>query len=102
MAQKTKRARILLKKSIILEGKGHVEKGTTLEMDRHKATELVSVGQAEFIEDDEDEEDGREIEEREQYGVRVETPTNGDPGPAVLTGDDQARPRVGKRKNKTA
>lgn len=70
-----------------------VEKGKTLEMDWHKATELVSAGQAEFLDDSEGEEDGRAVEEREQYGVRVETPTHGDPGPVVL-GDEPRRPKV--------
>ena len=78
MAAKTKRARIKLLKHVLIEGK-HTEAGSTIEMDRHKASELVSVGQAEFV--DEDNEDGREVEAGEQYGVRVESPTHGDPGP---------------------
>lgn len=95
MAAKTKRARITLKKHVIVEGK-IVEKGKTLEMDRHKATELVSAGQAEFVGEGEGEEDGRAVEEREQYGVRVERPTHGDPGPVVL--DDESRSPKGKLK----
>jgi hypothetical protein len=95
MAKKTKRARIKLVKHIIVDG-NVAEKGKTLEMDRVKATELVNAGQAEFVGEDEDEEDGRELEEREQYGVRVETPTHGDPGPVVL--DDEPRaPKPKKR-----
>lgn len=78
MAVKTKRARIKLVKHVLIEGK-HVEKGSKLEMDRHKATELVSAGQAEFL--DEDDDDGRDREDgEEQLGVRIERPTNGDPG----------------------
>jgi hypothetical protein len=91
MAGKTKRARIKLKKHVIVEDKV-VEKGKTLEMDRHKATDLVNAGQAEFVDDDEGEEDGRAVEEREQYGVRIETPTHGDPGPVVL-GEEPRRPK---------
>jgi hypothetical protein len=78
VAAKTKRARIKLKKHVLVEGK-ITEAGTTIELDRHKASELVSAGQAEFI--DEDNEDGREVETGEQYGVRIEAPTHGDPGP---------------------
>ena len=78
MAVKTKRARIKLLKHVIIDGK-HTDAGKTIEMDRHKATELVSVGQAEFV--GEDDQDDRDVEEKEQYGVRVETPTHGDPGP---------------------
>jgi hypothetical protein len=78
VAAKTKRARIKLLKHVRIEGKV-TEAGTTLEMDRHKATELVSAGQAKLV--DEDNEDDREVEKEEQYGVRIETPTHGDPGP---------------------
>lgn len=78
MATKTKRARIKLLKHVIIDGGKVAEKGSKLEMDRHKATELVSAGQAEFL--DEDDNDGREHEEEEQLGVRIERPTNGDPG----------------------
>lgn len=77
MAAKTKRARIKLLKHVIIEGK-HTDKGSKLEMDRHKATELVSAGQAQFL--DEDDKDERELEDEEQIGVRIEQPTNGDPG----------------------
>jgi len=77
VAAKTKRARIKLLKHVIVEGK-HVDKGSKLEMDRHKATELVAAGQAEFV--DEDADDDRELEESEQLGVRIEAPTHGDPG----------------------
>lgn len=91
MAAKTKRARIKLLKHVIIEGK-HTEKGTRLEMDRHKATDLVSAGQAKF--EDEDEDDGRELEEEEQSGVRIERPTNGDPGVRHLD------PQPGRRGNR--
>jgi len=83
MAKKSKRARIQLKKHVLINGK-HTEKGTKLELDRVQASDLVSAGQAEFIDEGEGDEDGRDLEEREQYGVRVETPTHGDPGPRVI------------------
>jgi hypothetical protein len=79
VAAKTKRARIKLVKNVIIEGK-HTDAGKTIEMDRHKATELVSAGQAEFVNED-DKDDERDVEESEQYGVRIEKPTHGDPGP---------------------
>lgn len=88
MAAKTKRARIKLLKHVLIEGK-HTEKGSKLEMDRSKATELVSAGQAEFV--DEDDEDGRDREEEEQIGVRIERPTHGDPGVRTLD------PKPGRR-----
>lgn len=81
MAGKTKRARIKLLKHTIVEGK-IAAKGSTVEMDRHKATELVAAKQAEFV--DEDADDDREREENPQYGVRIETPTHGDPGPEIV------------------
>jgi hypothetical protein len=90
VAAKTKRARIKLLKHVRIEGK-HTEAGKTIEMDRHKATELVSTGQAEFV--DEDNEDGREVETGEQYGVRIEQPTHGDPGPQEV---EPNKPRVRK------
>lgn len=94
MAAKTKRARIKLLKHVRIEGK-HTEAGTTIEMDRHKASELVSSGQAKFV--DEDNEDDREVETGEQYGVRIETPTHGDPGPREV---EPNRPKVtGARKH---
>lgn len=81
MAAKTKRARLKILKNVIIEGKV-AEKGATVEMDRHKATELVAAKQAEFV--DEDADDDREREESEQYGVRIEAPTHGDPGPEIV------------------
>lgn len=89
MAAKTKRARIKLLKHVIIEGK-HTDKGKTIEMDRHKASELVSAGQAEFV--DEENEDGREVEDGgEEFGVRIERPTHGDPGPAEV---EHQKPRT--------
>jgi hypothetical protein len=96
VAAKTKRARIKLLKHVLIEGK-HTEAGSTLEMDRHKATELVSVGQAEFV--DEDNEDDREVEKGEQYGVRIESPTNGDPGPREVTPNKPKITGAGTRKH---
>ena len=94
MAAKTKRARIKLLKHVIIEGK-HTDAGKTIEMDRHKASELVASGQAKF--DDEENEDGRDLEGEEQHGVRIEAPTHGDPGPAEV---EPNRPRVtGARKH---
>ena len=68
-------------KHVIIEGK-HTDAGKTIEMDRHKASELVSANQAKFV--DEDDEDGREVEAGETHGVRIEQPTHGDPGPAEV------------------
>ena len=82
MAAKTKRAKITLLKHVRIDGK-HTEAGSTVEMDRNKATDLVSAGQAKF--EDEDNEDERELEAGgEQFGVRIEAPTHGDPGPRVI------------------
>lgn len=88
MAAKTKRARIKLLKHVIIEGK-HTDKGKTIEIDRYFATSLVSAGQAEFV--GEDDKDDRDVEEQEQYGVRIETPTHGDPGPREV---DPAKGKV--------
>jgi hypothetical protein len=90
VAAKTKRARIRLLKHVIIEGK-HTDKGSKLEMDRHKATELVSTGQAEFMDEADDEKDGRDLEDGEQMGVRIEHPTHGDPGVKHLD------PKAGQR-----
>ncbi len=90
MAQKAKRARIKLTKHIIVEGK-HVDKGKTIELDRGKAQEIVSAGQAKFV--DEDDEEPDQAPGGEQYGVRIDTPTHGDPGPKVV------EPRAPKTKN---
>jgi len=88
VAAKTKRARIKLLKGVIIEGK-HTDAGKVIEMDRHKATELVAAHQAEFV--DEDKDDDRDLEGAEQHGVRIEAPTHGDPGPAEV---EPNRPKV--------
>jgi hypothetical protein len=103
VAAKTKRARITLLKHTIIEGKV-TDKGTTVEMDRHKATELVSAKQAEFVEEDDEADDGREREESEQYGVRIETPTHGDPGPEIVEphGIEPRSKKAGNKPRKSA
>lgn len=95
MAKVAKRARIQLIKHVRIEGKV-VEKGTKLEMDRYKATELIGAGQAKSLDDDEDE-DEREPEDEEQYGVRIESPTNHDPGVKTLENAGNRGP--GPKKN---
>jgi hypothetical protein len=83
VAVKTKRARVKLNKGVRIAGK-HYDKGTTLEVDPVLASDMVAGNQAEFVQDNRGEEDGRDVEEKEQLGVRIEKPQHGDPGPREI------------------
>ncbi len=83
MAVKTKRARVKLNKGVRIAGK-HYDKGTVLELDRALASDIVAGNQGSFVQEDSGEEDGREVEDHEQMGVRIEKPQHGDPGPREI------------------
>lgn len=71
-AESVKLATIRIVSGVILSPGIHAEPGELWEVPRHFATMLVSYGQAELVQADED---------PGSYGVRVEVPTTRDPKP---------------------
>jgi hypothetical protein len=69
---------VKLLKGVRIAGK-HVDAGKTVEVDRSLANDLVAANQGELVDEEDEARDGRELD-ADQMGVRVETPTHGDPG----------------------